>query len=178
MFSRICIGIDIGGTKSHTSLIATGITPGWNKVVSFVERKIVHAKGTIDPKRIEDETIAMLQGLSALGYTVSYVFVDNAEQIILNGIHMAVKRKFPYTSVQGCKKIEGKDRILLYNRMLNMGAMWFQGVPIVVESLSTAMYDGDSKEDKILDDFTTDIDTFDAHFYSFSTFAAEINARL
>lgn len=177
-FNRVCIGIDIGGTKSHTSLVATGITVRWDTIVTFAERKVQHAKGTIDAQRLIDETIAMLDSLKLMGIMVSYIFVDNAEQVILNSIYKVVQRKHPYTQVAECKKIEGKSRILIYNRMLNLHKMWFQGVPMVVESLATALYDSESKEDKILDDFTTDIDTFDAHFYSWSKFMTEISVRL
>lgn len=176
--NRVCVGIDIGGTKSHTSMVVTGITASFDSIVTFAERKVQHAKGTIDADRLIEETLALLSGLKLIGINVAYVFVDNAEQVILNSISSAVKKWFPYTTVQGCFKIEGKDRILLYNLMLNRHKMWFQGVPMVVESLSTALYDESKNEDAILDDFTTDIDTFDAHFYSWSAFMTEISNNI
>lgn len=177
-FNRVSIGVDIGGTQSHSSIIATGITLSFDTIITFGERKVVHSKGTIDVQRIIDEIIAMISGLQIQGIQSGYVFVDNAEQVILNTIAKEVRRKFPWVMVDECKKIEGRDRILIYNRMLNRKRMWFQGVPMVVESLGTALYDSTKKKDAILDDFTTDIDTFDAHFYSWSKFMAEISTRL
>ena len=145
--------------------------------MTFAERKIVHAKGTIDAERLCTETVAFLGALQQQGLYVSYVFVDNAEQVILNSIRVAVRNAGFTTQVADCRKVDGKTRILTYNMMLNRHKMKFQAVPMVVESLSTALYDSKAKEDKILDDFTTDIDTFDAHFYSWSYFMEYVTGR-
>lgn len=173
----INIGLDIGGTRSHSSLIVTGITADLSEIVTFAERKVVHAKGTIDAERLCTETVDLIRALWIQGFVVSSVFVDNAEQVILNSIRVAVQRAGFPTNVMDCRKIDGKTRILTYNMMLNRHKMKFQAVPMVVESLSTALYDTKSKEDKILDDFTTDVDTFDAHFYSWSTYMDLITGR-
>lgn len=176
-FSMINIGIDIGGTKSHSTMVATGVTTDYKTIVSFAENLIHHDKGTIDAKRLCDESVTFLRSLYDQGFYVKYIFVDNAEQVILNSIRKAVYSAGFNTQVTDCKKIKGKDRILLYNMMLNRQKMLFQAVPKVVESLSTALYDESKQEDTILDDFTTDIDTFDAHFYSWSKFMDMITVR-
>lgn len=173
-FQFVNIGVDIGGTRSHTTIVATGITPGYSSIVTFAERKVEHAKGLVDTERICREIIAMIRLLITMGYVPNYVFVDNAEQVILNTVRKAITREAMYVRVQDCKKVDGPTRILTYNLLLNQHRMWFHHVPLVVESLSTALYDSKSLEDKILDDFTTDIDTFDAHFYSWSSFMNSI----
>ena len=174
-FHMVCIGLDIGGTKSHTTLVCTGIHIGMQKLTTFAERKIVHNKGTIDTDRICNETVSFIKQIQMMGYPVKYVFVDNAEQVILNTVAKAVKSAgLNYVHVQDCKKFEGKDRILIYNLLLNTHRIEFKDVPIVIDSLTSALYDENALDDKILDDFTTDIDTFDAHFYSFSSFANQI----
>lgn len=169
-FQIVNIGLDIGGTKSHSTLVATGISDNWNNLTTFLERKIVHSKGTIDADRLCQETVSFIKALNEMGYYPSYVCVDNAEQVLLNSIRTAVWEAGLSTEVIDCKKIEGKTRILIYNLLLNQNRMKFKAVPMVVESLSTALYDTKKDEDAILDDFTTDIDTFDAHFYSWSIF--------
>ena len=169
-FQIVNIGLDIGGTKSHSTLVTTGISNNWNNLTTFMERKIVHAKGTIDADRLCQETVSFIKALNAMGHYPTYVCVDNAEQVLLNSIRTAVWKAGLSTEVIDCKKIEGKTRILIYNLLLNQHRMKFKAVPMVVESLSTALYDTKKDEDAILDDFTTDIDTFDAHFYSWSTF--------
>lgn len=169
-FQIVNIGLDIGGTKSHSTLVATGISNNWNNLTTFMERKIVHAKGTIDADRLCQETVSFIKALNAMGHYPTYVCVDNAEQVLLNSIRTAVWEAGLSTEVIDCKKIEGKTRILIYNLLLNQHRMKFKAVPMVVEALSTALYDTKKDEDAILDDFTTDIDTFDAHFYSWSIF--------
>ena len=169
-FQIVNIGLDIGGTKSHSTLVTTGISNNWNNLTTFMERKIVHAKGTIDADRLCQETVSFIKALNAMGHYPTYVCVDNAEQVLLNSIRTAVWKAGLSTEVIDCKKIEGKTRILIYNLLLNQHRMKFKAVPMVVEALSTALYDTKKDEDAILDDFTTDIDTFDAHFYSWSIF--------
>lgn len=176
-FHMVNIGLDIGGTRSHSTLVGTGIELNFKGVVSFLERKIEHSKGSIDTDVICSEVVAMIDVLVNMGYPVSYVFVDNAEQVILNSVRRAVIDA-GHTSVVvcDCRKVDGKTRILTYNLLLNQGRMRFKNVPIVSESLSTALFDEKKNEDAILDDFTTDIDTFDAHFYSWSKFMEYITA--
>ena len=169
-FQMVNIGLDIGGTRSHSTLVATGMGVGYQSICTFLEKKIEHSKGTIDTDRICEEVVTMIRSLYLMGYCPAYVFVDNAEQVILNSIHRFVAvAGFP-TQVTDCKKVDGKTRILTYNLLLNLHRMTFKNVPIVSEALSTALYDDKKNEDAILDDFTTDVDSFDAHFYSWSYF--------
>lgn len=176
-FEMVNIGLDVGGTRSHSTLVATGIELGYHSICSFLEDKITHSKGSIDTDVLCDRTVAMIEVLTNMGQVVSYVFVDNAEQVILNTIRKAVwDAGFTHVQVTDCKKVDGKTRILTYNLLLNQHRMTFKNVPIVSESLSTALFDEKKNEDSILDDFTTDIDTFDAHFYSWSKFMEYITA--
>ena len=63
------------------------------------------------------------------------------------------------TVVWDCKKVEGKDRILVYNLLLGQKRMLFRNVPTVSEALATVLNDEKKDEDAILDDFTTDVDS-------------------
>lgn len=175
-FALVNVGLDIGGTRSHSTLVATGITPGYKNMCSFLEKKIVHSKGSIDTDAICNECVAFIRVLLNMGYVVSYLFVDNAEQVILNSVRKAISNAGFSTQVTDCKKVDGKTRILTYNLLLNQERMFFYNVPIVSEALSTALFDEKAKDDAILDDFTTDIDSFDAHFYSWSMFMEYITA--
>ena len=175
-FQFVNIGLDIGGTRSHSTLVATGIELNFKGIVTFLERKIEHRKGSIDTDVLCDETVAMIRVLNNMGYPVTYICVDNAEQVILNSIRKAVVSAGLTAQVIDCKKTDGKTRILTYNLLLNQRRMRFKNVPLVSESLSTALFDEKKNDDAILDDFTTDIDTFDAHFYSWSKFMEYITA--
>lgn len=169
-FMTVNIGVDIGGTKSHTALLVTGITPGYRNIITFKERHIKHSKGTVDIDKIGSVLITLIKECMLEGYLIKYVFVDNAEQVIINSLFKIVREEGIPTTVVECKKYEGKTRIQIYNLLLNTERMQFKQCPIVQESLSTARYDEKKKVDTILDDFSSDIDTFDAHFYSFSTY--------
>ena len=73
-------------------MIVTGITADLSEIVTFAERKVIHAKGTIDAERLCTETVDLIRALWIQGFVVSNVFVDNAEQVILNSIRVAVQR--------------------------------------------------------------------------------------
>lgn len=169
-FRFVNIGIDIGGTRSHSTLIATGITHNW-KVVTFRAEKIEHAKGIVSPDTIYNRLEAFVQLIQAEDkVSVDYIFVDCAEQVILNGIRIYMRDAGFMVDVRDSRKVEGKTRILAYHVLLNTHRMSFRQVPLVVDALTTALYDEKKHEDTILDDFTTDVDTFDGHFYSWSFF--------
>ena len=169
-FRFVNIGIDIGGTRSHSTLIATGITHDW-KVLTFRAEKIEHAKGIVSPDTIYQRLEAFVQLIQAEDkVNVNYIFVDCAEQVILNGIRVYMRDAGFMVEVRDSRKVEGKTRILAYHVLLNTHRMSFRQVPLVVDALSTALYDEKKHEDTILDDFTTDVDTFDGHFYSWSSF--------
>lgn len=191
-FKIINVGVDIGGTRSHSTLTATGITHDW-KMITFGEDKIQHEKGMVSPdiiyrrlelfvKQVEtgimtdykakcEECREQGKRVPTKGMMkVQFIFVDNAEQVILNGIRKYMKDAGFSLTVADCRKVEGRTRILAYHVLLNTKRMMFKNVPIVVNAISTALYDEKKHEDTILDDFTTDIDSFDSHFYSWSYF--------
>ena len=70
-----------------------------------------------------------------------------------------------------CKKVKFMDRTLSYNFILNTDKLMIveSMCPTIVESLSTMMYK-DTDEDALWDDYTTDVDTYDADFYSWSRY--------
>lgn len=176
-FKIVSIGMDIGGTKSNTSLIATGIKENFKSIISFDEEIIKHDKGLIDTDRICDRVFLFINKLKLKGYNVSMLWIDNAEQVIINTIRNFLIKNNININVSDCKKYDGKTRILIYNLLLNQNKMKFYKVPKTIEALSSAMYDEKSKDDKIKDDFTSDVDTFDAHFYSFSYFINYLKAK-
>ncbi|MDD7511043.1 MAG: PBSX family phage terminase large subunit [Peptostreptococcaceae bacterium] len=172
--TQICIGIDIGGTKSHTPFIATGFTAGFNKQIRLYYKRIQHSKGTVDPDKIYatfKEFVAEVRSLYP-GIPITAAFVDNAEQLILNGLAMYSASNGIGVSVTGCHKTEFKDRVLAYNAVINTNKLlWVKDFcEPIADSLAEMVYDSKSKEEKLLDDFTTDVDTYDADFYSWSHF--------
>ena len=103
---------------------------------------------------------------------ITAAFVDNAEQLILNGLALYSTTNRIGVNVKGCRKTEFSDRVLAYNAVINTGRfMWVKDFcEPIADSISEMVYDSKSKDEKLLDDFSTDVDTYDADFYSWSYF--------
>ena len=97
--------------------------------------------------------------------------MDNEAQVIENGLRAFSHKKGYITQVADCLKVEFKDRTLSYNYIFNTDKFMVVSkfCPSLIESLSTMVY-ADEDEDSLLDDYTTDVDTYDADFYSWSRY--------
>ena len=104
-------------------------------------------------------------------FPVTYCFVDNEAQVIENGLRTFSQQKGYYTKVADCKKVKFTERTLSYNYLFNTEKFMIVSsmCPGTIEALSTMVY-ADEKEDELLDDYTTDVDTYDADFYSWSRY--------
>lgn len=169
--SRVFIGLDIGGTKSHSAFIATGIVGNYQRQCRLLEKRVPHAKGTVDPDVIYNAYDDFQKELKLLypAFPVTHCFVDNEAQVIENGLRSFSRKKGYITQVADCRKVEFKDRTLSYNYIFNTDKFMVVSrfCPTLIESLSTMVYE-DEDEDSLLDDYTTDVDTYDADFYSWS----------
>ena len=171
LLEQIYIGLDIGGTKSHSAMVATGFTRGFREQIRLNYKKIIHSKGTVDPDKIYNafeefvkETRDMYDGVPIMA-----VFVDNAEQVIKNGLSHYVMRNGIGINVMDCKKTEFKNRVIAYNAVFNTRRFYYvKGTcDEIAESLATMIYD---EKERLVDDFSTDVDTYDADYYSWSHF--------
>ena len=157
----------------HTTLVSTGIVGNFQRQVRLAEKTIKHSKGTVDPDRIYNAYDEFQKELRVLypDFPVTRCFVDNEAQVIENGLRSFSKQKGYGTQVADCKKVNFTDRTLSYNYLFNTGKFLVVSsmCPMVVESLCTMVY-ADEKEDALLDDYTTDVDTYDADFYSWSRY--------
>ena len=80
--------------------------------------------------------------------------------------------------VQDSLKIEIKNRIELWNRLLNLDSLTFieKETTTLIEALQTALYDEKAKDDRWIDDGeTSDIDSLDSFNYSFEFWFNEIS---
>ena len=127
----------------------------------------------LDPDKIYDAYDEFQKELKLLypAFPVTHCFVDNEAQVIENGLRAFSKKKGYYTQVADCNKVEFTDRTLSYNYLFNTDKYMIVSsmCPNIIESLSTMVY-ADDNEDKLLDDYTTDVDTYDADFYSWSRY--------
>lgn len=177
--SVISIGIDWGGNKSKHSITATKISRSFNKI-QCLKSDTMKATGT-NTKQVFRWIINFIKEIQDLYGTVSFIFADSAEQVLNNSLQGELISNGLNIEVQDSLKIPIKDRIELWNRLLNLEKISFidNQTKTIIEALQTALYDEKAKDDKWIDDGeTSDIDSLDSFNYSFEFWFEEISYSL
>ena len=110
--------------------------------------------------------------------SVSFIFADSAEQVLNRSLEGYLQENGINLIVQDSLKIEIKNRIELWNRLLNLDSLTFlEGqTQTLIEALQTALYDEKAKDDRWIDDGeTSDIDSLDSFNYSCEYWFNEIS---
>lgn len=173
--SLISIGIDWGGNKSKHSITATKISRNF-KNVQCLKSDTMIATGT-NTKQVFRWIINFIKEIQDKYGSVSFIFADSAEQVLNSSLEGALKESGINMIVQDSLKIPIKNRIELWNRLLNLDRLSFVDgqTKTLIEALQTALYDEKAKDDKWIDDGeTSDIDSLDSFNYSFEFWAEEI----
>ncbi len=166
--SIISIGIDWGGNKSKHSITATKISRSFTSV-QCLKSSTMEATGT-NTKQVFRWIINFIKEIQDKYGTVSFIFADSAEQVLNNSLQGELLANGLNIKVQDSIKIPIKDRIELWNRLLNLDRLSFiEGeTKTIMEALQTALYDDKAKDDRWIDDGeTSDIDSLDSFNYSF-----------
>lgn len=166
--SIISIGIDWGGNKSKHSITATKISRSFTSV-QCLKSSIMEATGT-NTKQVFRWVINFIKEIQDKYGTVSFIFADSAEQVLNNSLQGELLANGLNIKVQDSIKMPIKDRIELWNRLLNLDRLSFvEGeTKTIIEALQTALYDDKAKDDRWIDDGeTSDIDSLDSFNYSF-----------
>lgn len=174
--SIISIGIDWGGNKSKHSITATKISRDF-KSVQVLKTSTMKATGT-NTKQVFRWIINFIKEIQDKYGTVSFVFADSAEQVLNNSLNGELRSNKINLVVQDSLKIEIKNRIELWNRLLNLDRLSFieKQCNTLIEALQTALYDEKAKDDRWIDDGeTSDIDSLDSFNYSFEYWFEEIS---
>ena len=174
--SIISIGIDWGGNKSKHSITATKISRDFSSV-QVLKASTMKATGT-NTKQVFRWIINFIKEIQDKYGTVSFIFADSAEQVLNNSLNGELRVNKINLIVQDSLKIEIKNRIELWNRLLNLDKMSFieNQCQSLIEALQTALYDEKAKDDRWIDDGeTSDIDSLDSFNYSFELWAEEIS---
>lgn len=177
--SIISIGIDWGGNKSKHSITATKISRDF-KSVQVLKASTIKATGT-NTKQVFRWIINFIKEIQDKYGTVSFIFADSAEQVLNNSLNGELRANEINLVVQDSLKIEIKNRIELWNRLLNLDKISFiEGqCQTLIEALQTALYDEKAKDDRWIDDGeTSDIDSLDSFNYSFEYWFEEISYYL
>ncbi len=174
--SIISIGIDWGGNKSKHSITATKISRDF-KSVQVLKSSTMKATGT-NTRQVFRWIINFIKEIQDKYGTVSFIFADSAEQVLNNSLNGELRANKINLIVQDSLKIEIKNRIELWNRLLNLDKISFieNQCQTLIEALQTALYDEKAKDDRWIDDGeTSDIDSLDSFNYSIEYWFEEIS---
>lgn len=174
--SIISIGIDWGGNKSKHSITAIKISRDF-KEIQVLKSSTMKATGT-NTKQVFRWIINFIKEIQDKYGTVSFIFADSAEQVLNNSLNGELRANKINLTVQDSLKIEIKNRIELWNRLLNLDKISFieNQCQTLIEALQTALYDEKAKDDRWIDDGeTSDIDSLDSFDYSFEFWFEQIS---
>lgn len=162
-FYRIMLGVDFGGTKSHTAFKAVGITYDWFVVVLDEE----HMDSVeLDPDKLNKKFCEFVRRVQAV-YGRSQTRADNEESVLIRGLQNAVRREGLQTAVLNALKLQINDRIKLTTMLMAQKRLLIsRKCEHMIDAFQTAIYDPDKFEDVRLDDGTSDIDSLDAFEYA------------
>ena len=169
------IGIDYGGNKSGQAFVCTRISYDFKYVIALGSEKHM---GDIDPDKLEQLQVEFAKKMIyKYNCDIDYMLPDNEEVVLIRGLRRAIENLGWDTIVRGCVKEPINDRIDCERTMIAYDILYYieEECETLVEAISSALWDDNSKEDVRLDDFTSDIDTMDAFEYSFERFMKKIN---
>lgn len=172
-YSKIIIGVDFGQTSSKTVFIAVGLlkTPN-SKELHVLEEHYVENKGYgIDNEQIVKEHYDFYNTLvSKYNMPVVQSYCDHLQTTIndMRKCHKANKSTH-YIDKVDKHTIHLDEYIRLILKLLNMDVLKINAhCHNFIQSMSTLLYDEKKADDSILDNGTTDVDSYDAFRYAIS----------
>ena len=162
----ITIGVDFGGNGSGHSFVASAPTVGYGKLVALVSE--LH-KEELDPDALAKVFIAFVKKVISLFGSISKVYCDSAEQVLIRGLRKAMARaEMGDIKVGNAKKDRINDRIFCFTSLVAQGRFAYTEMCETLEdALSMAVWKPNTVELERLDDGTSDIDTLDGFEYSY-----------
>ena len=162
-------GLDYGGNKSGTSLVITGFYRDKKKgIVVLQSNKLLRNKGEIDPEVMYEWILNELSVFnSKFNIPLQKIYCDNAEQYLEAGTRTAIRKQGMKIVVCDALKMPILDRVKFIQRIMALGMFSvLSQCKTVISSLDGLVYDEKSLADKVLDNGTTDNDTWDGLSYS------------
>lgn len=168
-FIKVIIGVDFGGTGSGHAFVATGITPGYDKVIALASER--HFGEDVDPDRLGDLFVAFVKKILDTYGRISAIYCDSAEQVLIRGLQTSLRKAglaWVASLIHNAAKISINDRINLTVSLMAQGRFLYrQDCKTLRVALCSAVWsDKDPTKNERLDDGSTDIDTLDAFEYS------------
>lgn len=166
--SQLCsvtMGIDFGGTKSGHAFVATARTKDFRYLIALKSERHF---GEYDSNDIDALALSFAQSVIDSFGTLDYVYWDNAETVLGQGIKRAFAKRFPSVIVRPARKNAVNDRIQGTLRLMGAGRFYMtDDCETLKTAMSEAVWNDKTIEDERLDDGSTDIDSLDAFEYTF-----------
>lgn len=158
----VMIGVDFGGTNSHTTFKAVGITSDWTVLV--MDEEHIDSR-ELDPNKLNLLFSAFVMRVQSK-YGRSQTRADNEESVLIRGLKNTAKKENLDTVVLNAKKIAINNRIKLTLLLMAQNRLFIsRKCPHMIDAFQTAVYDQKKFDDTRLDDGTSDIDSLDAFEY-------------
>lgn len=167
--NEINIGVDFGGNRSGHSFVATGYLKD-DILAGLMSERIMQKdyNQAIDSNILDSLLVEFVHKVEDKYGRVDYVYWDNAESVLGNGIRNAIEKEFPHIIVRPAQKKSINDRINATVRLMGAGRFCLtEDCEGLSTALQDAVYNSKSTKDERLDDGSTDIDTLDAFEYTF-----------
>lgn len=164
----VTIGFDFGGNGSAHAGVCTGITRGYQQVVTLDE---YYRKQVISPETLITDICDFIVRCQRK-YKVFDAYFDSAETTLIEGVRRAVSKRKIKCNIRNARKGAILERIRFYQMLQGTDRYRILGCcPHTIEAFSSAVWkktkDG---SDERLDDGTVNIDNLDAQEYSTETY--------
>lgn len=127
-------------------------------------------------KQLKDGFIAHIRWVLNNYGRIDYIFADGAEPELIDFLQQCLINEGLHIPVKSSIKIEIKDRIHLIGVLLMQDRLKFkrEHTNEIVKALQEATQDDEAKDDRWLDDGTSDIDILDAFNYGIEVWNREL----
>lgn len=169
----ITLGLDFGGNKSKTAMIATAFLKDKSKGLVVVKSsQMPGGKGEIKPDDVNKFCIDFYLELRDMfdKVRIPYMFCDSAEQYLINGIRAEFSRNRLPIKIGDALKVKIIDRIRFVSGLFGLSKLKIlRTCKSIQDSLQELVWD-EKDVDTLLDNGTTDNDSWDAFSYTFERY--------
>lgn len=165
----ITIGVDFGGNGSGHAFVATGIEGAYENLIALASKRIMQKDypEDIDANVLNKEVEDFVRFVQNKYGPVETLYYDSAEVVLGIGLRNHLEVIFPDLIVRGARKDKINDRINTLVRLIGAERFYItEDCQELEAALCEAVWNPKSTKDERLDDGSVDVDTLDAHEYS------------
>ncbi len=187
----ITVGVDFGGSRSKTTFVAVGFSPGFSHITALCDRKLDNSLGEVTSDEVNASCISFLETVAAQypDVPIRYLFCDSEAQYLIHGLRRALKDKRTISDPKNrtkvlVPKVMNAAKLPIHERIFCETSLFAQkrlrlcdACTLLAAGLSGAVWDASREKDVRLDNFTSDIDILDAFEYAFEQYIPKLCAQ-